>query len=98
MLLTVLRRWSLCVFFTTGRFVLSLALLLIQADAQADLSLRWAHTHYIDFVMSWLISQRLATRHLNRIGSGLTKNIFKWTSLSSSYTRVITMLDRRELT
>ena len=25
------------------------------ADAQADLSLRWAHTHFVDFVMSWLI-------------------------------------------
>ena len=24
------------------------------ADAQADLSLRWAHTHYVGFVMSWL--------------------------------------------
>ena len=23
-------------------------------DAQADLSLRWAHTHFIGFVMSWL--------------------------------------------
>ena len=25
------------------------------ADAQADLSLRWAHTHFAGFVMSWLI-------------------------------------------
>ena len=24
------------------------------ADAQADLSLRWAHTHVVGFVMSWL--------------------------------------------
>ena len=24
------------------------------ADAQADLSLRWAHTHFVDFVMSRL--------------------------------------------
>ena len=24
------------------------------ANAQADLSLRWAHTHFVDFVMSWL--------------------------------------------
>ena len=23
-------------------------------DAQADLSLRWAHTHFVGFVMSWL--------------------------------------------
>ena len=25
------------------------------ADAQADLSLRWAHTHFVGFVMSWLL-------------------------------------------
>ena len=25
------------------------------ADTQADLSLRWAHTHFVGFVMSWLI-------------------------------------------
>ena len=25
------------------------------ADAQADLSLRWAHSHFVDFVMRWLI-------------------------------------------
>ena len=25
------------------------------ADAQADLSHRWAHTHFVGFVMSWLI-------------------------------------------
>ena len=25
------------------------------ADAQADLSLRWAHTHFVGFVMRWLI-------------------------------------------
>ena len=24
------------------------------ADAQADLSFRWAHTHFVGFVMSWL--------------------------------------------
>ena len=24
------------------------------ADAQTDLSLRWAHTHFVGFVMSWL--------------------------------------------
>ena len=26
------------------------------ADAQADLSLHWAHIHYVGFVMRWLIS------------------------------------------
>ena len=25
------------------------------ADAQADLSLHWAHSHFVVFVMSWLI-------------------------------------------
>ena len=25
------------------------------ADAQADLSLRWAHSHFVGFVMRWLI-------------------------------------------
>ena len=25
-----------------------------RADAQADLSLRWAHSHFVGFVMSWL--------------------------------------------
>ena len=28
------------------------------ADAQADLSLRWAHSHFVGFVMSWLIFQK----------------------------------------
>ena len=27
-------------------------------DAQADLSLRWAHTHFVGFVMSWLKYRR----------------------------------------
>ena len=27
----------------------------VWADAQADLSLCWAHTHFVGFVMSWLI-------------------------------------------
>ena len=26
------------------------------ADAQADLSLRWVHSHFVGFVMSWLTS------------------------------------------
>ena len=28
---------------------------LIRVDAQADVSLGWAHTHFVSFVMSWLI-------------------------------------------
>ena len=35
-------------------------------DAQADLSLRWAHTHFVGFVMSWLISVLLELRHFHR--------------------------------
>ena len=31
------------------------------ADARADLSLRWAHTHFVGFVMSWLIYALLLT-------------------------------------
>ena len=27
-------------------------------DAQADLSLRWAHTHFVGFVMRWLILRK----------------------------------------
>ena len=34
------------------------------ADAQADLSLRWAHTHFVSFVMSWLICAINAFRHI----------------------------------
>ena len=30
-------------------------------DALADLSLRWAHTHFVGFVMSWLICVVLVT-------------------------------------
>ena len=26
------------------------------ADVQADLSLRWSHTHFVGFVMSWHIN------------------------------------------
>ena len=31
------------------------------ADAQADLSLHWAHSHFVGFVMSWLISRSIET-------------------------------------
>ena len=46
------------------------------ADAQADLSLRWAHTHFVGFVMSWL---KLICMFAIRISSGV-----KITALSSS--------------
>ena len=28
-------------------------------DAQADLSLRWVHSHFVGFVMSWLIFMKI---------------------------------------
>ena len=34
------------------------------ADAQADLSLRWAHTYFVGFVMLWLIFVWLQTNQL----------------------------------
>ena len=36
---------------------------LIRLDAKADLSLRWAHTHFVGFLMSWLISILLLYAH-----------------------------------
>ena len=33
-------------------------------DAQADLSLCWPHTHFVGFVMSWLISMYLTWRQI----------------------------------
>ena len=36
------------------------------ADAQSDLSLRWAHTHFVGFVMSFLIcNQRTVSTHID---------------------------------
>ena len=37
------------------------------ADAEADLTLRWAHSHFVGFVMSWLTYTTLATIRLNRL-------------------------------
>ena len=34
-----------------------------RADAQADMSLRWAHSHFVGFVMLWLILTRHKTNH-----------------------------------
>ena len=36
------------------------------ADAQADLSLRWAHIHFVGFVVSWLICHRWTFQSCNR--------------------------------
>ena len=35
------------------------------ADVQADLSLRWAHSHFVGFFMSWLILRARATSGLS---------------------------------
>ena len=38
--------------------------------SQADLSLRWAHSHFVGFVMRWLICVPLATlRHMTNLSS-----------------------------
>ena len=45
------------------------------ADAQADLSLRWAHTHFVGFVMSWLNSyNRILTTISKRRGMNVAAN------------------------
>ena len=41
-----------------------------RADAQADLSLRWAHTQFVDFVMSWLITDSSLYEFINH-GKGI---------------------------
>ena len=40
------------------------------ADAQADLSLRWVHTHFVGFFMSWLISASLNSARKCRLTRG----------------------------
>ena len=43
-----------------------------RADAQADLSLCWAHTYFVCFVMSWLkwwYASALSERHTNILGT-----------------------------
>ena len=35
------------------------------ADAQADLSLRWAHSHFVGFVMSRLIYSPIFMKYIN---------------------------------
>ena len=39
------------------------------ADAQADLSLRWAHSHFVGFVMRWLIYH--SNQSLNAVGAAV---------------------------
>ena len=42
------------------------------ADAQADLSLRWAHTHFVGFVMSWLIGDIFSSTDFRSIKNLIT--------------------------
>ena len=45
------------------------------ADAQAELSLCWAHSHFVDFVMSWLIYFRARRQtHATFLGKENTEN------------------------
>ena len=55
------------------------------ADAQADLSLRWVHTHFVGFVMSWLtiispVDQPLVTPAVNYFSA-----CFKFFSIGISF-------------
>ena len=42
-------------------------------DAQADLSLHWAHTHFVGLVMSWL---KILTIHMLITGNSIYLFIF----------------------
>ena len=59
------------------------------ADAQADLSLRWAHTHFIGFVISWLI---LAKHNMLHYGIWKEVSCFFNAWLQESMTRAETEL------
>ena len=43
------------------------------ADAQADLSLHWAHSHFVGFVMSWLIYCVSEQQYVEPFSYGLAK-------------------------
>ena len=46
------------------------------ADAQADLSVRKAHTHFVDFVMSWLVIKLKHFLYAIKVSSFLILNCF----------------------
>ena len=66
-------------------------------DAQADLNLRWAHTHFVGFVMSWLIHRnwcrlRSILEHFARktlvitpAVTNLSTYLIKWTIFISRF-------------
>ena len=49
-----------------------------RADAQADQSLRWVHTHFVGFVMSWLISPLKRRDTLAFVAFRLTNMVTLW--------------------
>ena len=48
--------WSVFAVRMKKAWAFSYPMSALWADAQADLSLPWAHTHFVGFVMKWLIS------------------------------------------
>ena len=48
------------------------------ADAQADLSLRWAHSHFVGFVMSWLICKMVRWKWLICLSYTTTSNNYQF--------------------
>ena len=51
------------------------------ADAQADLSLRWAHTHFVGFVMSWLICAQPRLRSACTSMQSVQSSLSTWKSI-----------------
>ena len=49
-----------------------------RVEAQADLSFRWAHTHFVGFVMSWLIllKQCMTLLHIHKMYKGWLSKLF----------------------
>ena len=60
------------------------------ADAQADLSLRWAHSHFVGFVTSRLKSDSIQQCFiLNRICTALETHVLQWFKVWSNRWSVI---------
>ena len=63
------------------------------ADAKAGLSLRWAHTHFVGFVMSWLIwtvllqiQQEVRTSHAQRSTESSWWHRLRWRTIMTLLT------------
>ena len=70
--------WASAISSQSGQRTLGLDL----ADAQVNLSFRWMHSHFVAFVMLWLIYQKLIIRHSMK-RSPITKIGTPWRSPQS---------------